>query len=101
MTSDKPEKRFIAGAVCPRCALLDKLTMHLDEEQRQVRECVRCGYRDMMTEEGPRQLSSEELTVDEPTTRVNQPRVGEQALAHEDEVQLVTIIDPGAKRRDH
>ncbi|MFT5578597.1 MAG: putative metal-binding protein (TIGR02443 family) [Paraglaciecola psychrophila] len=96
MTSDTPIKRFIAGAVCPRCAELDKLTMHLDQQQRQVRECVRCGYQDVMTDEGPRQLSKDELT-----TRVNQPRVGEPLLAHEDEVQLVTIIDPAATRRDH
>jgi len=92
----KPVKRFIAGAVCPRCAELDKLTMHLDEQQQQVRECVRCGYQDVMTEQGPRQMQKDELI-----TRVNQPRLGEQTLAHEDEVQLVTIIDPGAKRRDH
>jgi len=95
MTDKKPLKRFIAGAVCPRCAQLDKLTMHLDEMQQQVRECVRCGYQDMMTEEGPRQLQKDELS-----TRVNQPRLGEQALAHEDELQLVRIIDPGSKRRD-
>jgi len=93
---NKPVKRFIAGAVCPRCAELDKLTMHLDEQQQQVRECVRCGYQDVMTEQGPRQMQKDELI-----TRVNQPRLGEQTLAHEDEVQLVTIIDPGAKRRDH
>lgn len=86
-------KRFIAGAVCPRCAEMDKLVMYTDDDNRSVRECVRCGYRDVMTDNGPEELP----------TRVNQPRAGEQPLAHEDEVQVVKVLDPnpGAKRRDH
>ena len=89
----KSARRFIAGAVCPRCAEMDKLVMYTDAENQQVRECVRCGYKDVMTDNGPQEL----------TTRVNQPRPGEQPLAHEDEVQVVNILDPnpGAKRRDH
>jgi uncharacterized metal-binding protein (TIGR02443 family) len=95
MTS-KIIKRFIAGAVCPRCAEMDKLRMYNDEQGQQVRECVRCGYQDVMTDDGPVTLSQEELG-----TRVNQPRPGEQPLAHEDEVQIVNILDPGLTRRDH
>mgnify|MGYP000256465646 CR=1 FL=1 len=96
--SEKIVKRFIAGAVCPRCAEMDKLVMYDDAEQQQIRECVRCGYMDVMTEQGPQVVGAEELA-----TRVNQPRVGEETLAHEDEVQVVNIIDPnpGSKRRDH
>ena len=85
------QKRFVAGAVCPRCAEMDKLVMFNDAQDRQVRECVRCGYTDAMGDNGPEEL----------TTRVNQPRVGEQPLPHEDEISVVQIIDPGAKRRDH
>lgn len=81
-------KRFIAGAVCPRCAELDKLTMHTNEAGEQVRECVRCGYSDRMTEEGP---------AEEPGTRVNSPRPGEKPLAHEDEVSVVKIMDRASK----
>lgn len=86
-------KRFIAGAVCPRCAEMDKLTMHVNEQGSQVRECVKCGYTDAMTDDGPEELS----------TRVNQPRVGEAPLAHEDEINVVQVIDasPGTQRRDH
>jgi hypothetical protein len=89
-------KRFIAGAVCPRCAEMDKLMMYADEDKQQVRECVRCGYKDVMTDNGPKQFH-------EIKTRVNQPLPGEPTLAHEDEVQLVKIIDskPASKRRDH
>lgn len=91
-------KRFIAGAVCPRCAEMDKLVMYNNTEQQQIRECIRCGYMDVMTDQGPQTLEAEELT-----TRVNQPRLGEQALVHEDELQVVNILDPnfGSKRRDH
>ena len=85
------QKRFVAGAVCPRCAEMDKLVMFNDAQDRQVRECVRCGYTDALGDHGPEEL----------TTRVNQPRVGEQPLPHEDEISVVQIIDPGAKRRDH
>ncbi len=76
-------KRFIAGAVCPRCAEMDKLVMYTDAQGAQVRECVRCGYSDKMTEQGPEEL----------VTRVNQPRPGEQALAHEDEIQVIQLED--------
>jgi uncharacterized metal-binding protein (TIGR02443 family) len=82
-------KRFIAGAVCPRCAVMDKLVMYKDENGLQLRECVSCGYSDKMTENGPEELS----------TRVNQPRIGEQPLAHEDEVQVVELLDPNKPRK--
>lgn len=88
------QRRFIAGAVCPRCAEMDKTVMYDDENGQRVRECVRCGYKDALDENGqPMEL----------TTRVNQPRPGEPPLAHEDEIALVRVLDnnPGLKRRDH
>lgn len=100
MTTNKVTKRFIAGAVCPRCAEMDKLLMYLDDEDRQVRECVRCNYQDVMTDKGPQQITASEIA-----TRVNQPRPGEESLGHEEEVHIVNILDPlknkGAMRRDH
>lgn len=40
-------KRFIAGAVCPKCAEQDVLTVYRigDDE---FRECVECGFEDKM-----------------------------------------------------
>lgn len=90
MTDTTSIKRFIAGAVCPRCAEMDKLVMYTDQQSQQVRECVRCGYKDVMTDDGPVQFESPEVA-----TRVNQPRPGEKPLAHEDEVQVVNILQPG------
>ena len=91
-------RRFIAGAVCPRCSEMDKLVMFNNDQDQQVRECVRCGYSDVMTDNGPKPIDSGELT-----TRVNQPRPGEQTLAHEGEIKVVNIVDlnPGAGRKDH
>lgn len=86
------KRRFIAGAVCPRCGQLDKLVMYDTSAGERVQECVRCGYRDVLVEPEPPQ---------ELVTRVNQPRAGEPALSHEDEVTIVRVLDPGLKRRDH
>ncbi len=35
------KRRFIAGAVCPRCSEMDKIVVDLDNDSR---ECVACGY---------------------------------------------------------
>lgn len=37
-------KRFIAGAVCPKCQLMDKLVVYREEEI-EFCECVRCGHK--------------------------------------------------------
>ncbi|MBS3804409.1 MAG: YheV family putative metal-binding protein [Oleiphilaceae bacterium] len=42
-------KRFIAGAVCPRCAEMDKIMMFTDQAG-QARECVACGFSDRQSE---------------------------------------------------
>lgn len=41
------KKRFIAGAVCPRCSEMDKLVVYT-EEGKDFRECVSCGYKEEM-----------------------------------------------------
>ena len=44
---EKVKKRFIAGAICPRCKHLDTIVMYT-KDQQQYRECVACGYEDKM-----------------------------------------------------
>lgn len=56
-------KRFIAGAVCPRCAAMDRLMMYTDDTGVQHRECVSCGFADTQGNPDP---STAELE-----TRVN------------------------------
>lgn len=42
MTTRK-KKRFIAGAVCPKCKAMDSLMLYLEHNVEKV-ECVQCGY---------------------------------------------------------
>ena len=41
--SKTPIKRFIAGAVCPKCGEMDKIVMYTDESGT-YRECVACDF---------------------------------------------------------
>ncbi|WP_460756670.1 YheV family putative zinc ribbon protein [Marinomonas epiphytica] len=60
-------KRFIAGAVCPRCSEMDKIRAWRDDEaQKQYRECVACGYEDA-------QSTNVQAQTQELPTRVNTP----------------------------
>lgn len=77
------KRRFIAGAVCPSCEEMDKVVM-FDADGKRWRECVACGFKDALIEQPQEELK----------TRVNQPVPGEKPLAHEDEVSVVSIIDP-------
>ena len=43
-------KRFIAGAVCPSCAALDRLVI-FNDSGLMVCECVVCGFTDAKTQE--------------------------------------------------
>ncbi|MDX5297314.1 MAG: YheV family putative metal-binding protein, partial [Gammaproteobacteria bacterium] len=45
-------RRFIAGAVCPKCAEMDRIVMYTNEDG-QFRECVSCGYKDRMGDAEP------------------------------------------------
>jgi len=53
-----PVKRFIAGAVCPKCALMDKLVMYRTEDG-EFRECVSCDFSDKLVfKPQPRELET-------------------------------------------
>ena len=78
------KRRFIAGAICPECEQLDKVVMYDDDLQQRWRECVACGFKDLLIEQSQAEMP----------TRVNQPLPGEKVLAHETEVNIVSIIDP-------
>ncbi len=69
------QKRFIAGAVCPRCGAMDRVMMFRDGE-KQFRECVACGFSDEMRLSYPGR---------EPATRVNR----------REEERPVRLMDPG------
>lgn len=75
-------RRFIAGAVCPRCGEMDKL---LVDSATNRRECVSCGYND----ERPTDVQTELRT------RVNRPRRRQDTSP-----EPVRLIDPDARKPD-
>ena len=72
-------RRFIAGAVCPRCAAMDKIVVDLDGD---LRECVACGFNEARPGDGagPGELP----------TRVSRPA----ARRVETPAEAVTLVDP-------
>ena len=50
-------KRFIAGAVCPRCGQMDRLVSYTPEgTDAPVRECVACGFSEQLRMENTEPL---------------------------------------------
>ncbi len=41
----RSRKRFIAGAVCPGCGAMDRITV-FSKDGKDFRECVECGFSD-------------------------------------------------------
>lgn len=93
MDGFQSRRRFIAGAVCPRCAAMDKIVVDLDSDQR---ECVACGFSDARPGDkatGDGAASSKgpvSATISELPTRVNRPA----ARRVETPAEAVRLIDP-------
>jgi len=45
------QKRFIAGAVCPRCGAQDRIRVFMEGE-RTLRECIVCDFEDELSDAG-------------------------------------------------
>lgn len=78
------KRRFVAGAVCPRCSELDKLVVY-SEDGKDYRECIACGFKDEMRFI----IKNRELE-----TRVNQTEDDKHA------VQVVNILPFSADKSD-
>jgi uncharacterized protein len=78
------QKRFIAGAICPRCAAMDRIRAW-EQNGIRYRDCVSCDFFE--------QTAIEEDAATELETRVNRERE-EQRL---NDVQTVRILDPGSR----
>lgn len=74
-------KRFIAGAVCPRCAEMDRIRAW-EQHGVRYRDCVNCDFFE--------QSAIEEEAASELTTRVNRERDEQQRNT----IQTVRILDP-------
>lgn len=80
----KVKKRFIAGAVCPRCSAMDRLVMY-KEDGREFRECVSCGFKDEM------RFKQQQVELE---TRVNVTEEMKKA-----EVQVLTLDPKGTEKK--
>lgn len=70
-------RRFVAGAVCPRCSEMDKLVVY-NEEGKDYRECVACGYKEEMRFK--------------PVARELETRVNQSEEEKKDAVQVINIL---------
>jgi uncharacterized protein len=70
-------RRFVAGAVCPRCSEMDKLVVY-NQEGKDYRECVACGYKEEMHFK--------------PVTRELDTRVNQTEEEKKDAVQVINIL---------
>jgi uncharacterized protein len=70
------KRRFMAGAVCPRCSKMDTIQVY-NQEGKDYRECVECGFKEEM------RLN---IAPGELETRVNHPQEDQEP------VQVINII---------
>jgi Zn ribbon nucleic-acid-binding protein len=88
-------KRFISGAVCPSCQVVDRIVIEslpggegLDEldEQEIRRRCVACGF-------------TEQLDADAPAVSAPLPRARyDRSRRTTDQVEVVKILEPGPSK---
>ncbi|MGS2718388.1 YheV family putative zinc ribbon protein [Eionea flava] len=79
------KKRFIAGAVCPRCSEMDRLVTY-KEDDKEFRECVSCGFKDEMRfKQQTRELDT---------------RVNVLETQRTEETQVI-ILDPSGSSKKH
>jgi len=81
-TSDK-RRRFIAGAVCPRCSQMDTIVVDPDSDER---SCVACGFSESRPGHAGR--------APELPTRVSRGA----ARRVETPPEPVTLVDPAQKK---
>jgi uncharacterized metal-binding protein (TIGR02443 family) len=70
------KRRFMAGAVCPRCSSMDTIVV-FNLDGKDFRECVSCDFKEEM------RLN---IATSELETRVN------HSDEHQDDVQVITIL---------
>jgi uncharacterized metal-binding protein (TIGR02443 family) len=84
-------RRFIAGAVCPRCGQMDKLVV---DSEAGLRECVSCGFKDQRPQDPLAKGIAGAVT--EPTTRVNRPA----ARLLDTPAETVRLLEPDQSKKD-
>ncbi len=89
------KKRFIAGVVCPRCAVMDSTRMYRDEE-REYRECVKCGFEDSLRLDGRPEPQELETRVSTEKSAQNKTEPAETQAQ-----PIKFFVNPKVQNRDH
>ncbi|GAB2785263.1 YheV family putative zinc ribbon protein [Halomonas shantousis] len=76
-------KRFIAGAICPRCAAMDRIRSW-EQNGVRYRDCVSCDFFEQLPIEN-------DATLQEPETRISRTR---EPSRDNSDFQAVKILDP-------
>jgi len=101
------KKRFIAGAVCPRCSAMDTIMM-FREDGVDVRKCADCDFEEKASFDTGKAPAVKTTVLDkELPTRVNKPVVDkkqseavEKKKLKRDEIQVVKIIEGLSSKKD-
>jgi hypothetical protein len=48
--SKRTKKRFVAGAICPKCKAMDTIMLYFENNVEKL-ACVKCDYSDVQTEQ--------------------------------------------------
>ncbi|MGK2914910.1 MAG: YheV family putative zinc ribbon protein [Porticoccaceae bacterium] len=78
-------KRFVAGAVCPRCSASDRIRVYR-ENDRLFQDCIACGFR---AEMNPREPAGE--------ASFRRTESGDQAM---ESPQPITLIATSGPKKD-
>lgn len=58
-------KRFISGAVCPKCGNQDSIRAERNDEKRVLkRDCIECGFEDAIYDNAPGEITTRVTPVD-------------------------------------
>lgn len=88
-------KRFVAGAVCPRCGEMDTIRVYRNEI-REYRECVKCDYVDGQNLDGSPEEAELETRVNQPRSKQSESKADPNPIAQ----PLMFVPNPGLKKKD-
>jgi uncharacterized metal-binding protein (TIGR02443 family) len=87
-------KRFVAGAVCPRCGEMDTIRVYRNEI-REYRECVRCDYTDGQNLDGSPETPELETRVNKQPSKQPEIKPEPESTAQ----PLIFVPNPSLKTK--
>lgn len=81
-------RRFIAGAICPRCSQLDSIFVY-QQDGNEYRACSDCDFEEKASFESVSEKADVKEPIEELATRVNNPEDSTRNI----DIQTVKIIE--------